>query len=91
MESEFDQAVAEWQESKDYLSLARYLKDTKGKAIAMLEFRKITGTSIQNVHDLVLWSYYGGHLSDEEFRLHIKDNWSRSHFERNAWIYDSDK
>lgn len=78
--------VRMYEEDQDILSLARYLKDKYGKTQGLLKIRDITQISIQEIKEFVLWHYYGGSLTDEQFRNYMQLNWDKSDLERNPWI-----
>jgi len=85
MDSKLKEIVDDWTEDADFLRLAKRIKDLKGKTLALLVIRQVTGISIQNVTDLVFWEYYGGILSEKEFRNHMLINWNSSYLEKNPW------
>jgi hypothetical protein len=69
--------IDRWIKEKDYLSLAKYLKDNNSIGSSIIEFSKLTGQPIRNANDIATWEYYGGSSNDLEI-LEVIANWDTS-------------
>jgi hypothetical protein len=83
-----EQKIKSWKESGDFLELAAFLKDHHTIGQSLITLRKIIKQPIHNIMDVALWSYFGGRMSDDEFRAYILKLWAMPDRERFAWMYD---